>query len=89
MFLSEDVNVKYIFEVNTTNNIKYVTLTDFGTSKASYTASYDVETKDWSGSSKEINYILAALIDSKLTVDMLGNGMTEVYTNGKNQFFKD
>lgn len=87
--VNEDVNVKYIFEVNTINNIKNVTLTDYTASKGTYSAYYDLDLKDWGGSSKEVNMILSTLIECKITVESLGNGMTEVYTNGKTQFFKD
>lgn len=86
-FNEADVSVLYIFEINTNNNIRFITLTDFTRSKSTSYAEYYTATKEWDGDKKSINDIMAVLMSYKLNIDKFKDGFVEVYSNGKTQEF--
>lgn len=86
--VNEDVSVNYIFEINTNGNVRFVTLTDYTASNTSSYAEYYTDFNEWDGDKKDINNILSVLMSQKLTMDKLGDGFTEVYSNGKTKEFK-
>lgn len=81
--------VSYIFEVTTQNNIKYITLTDFTTSKDVSEAQFYMNTNEFDGDKKSIMNIMSVLMSYKITADKLSDGFTEFYSDGKFKEFKD
>ena len=85
---NEEVFVKYAFEVNTNDNIRFITFVDYTTSKATYHADYYVDSKEWDGDNRSVNEILSALMSLKMTIDSFEDGITEVYSDGKTKLFR-
>ena len=85
---ADSVKVNYIFEINTNNNIRFITLTDFTRSKNVSYAEYYVATKEWDGDKRSVNDIMSVLMSNKLNIDKFEDGFVEVYSNGKIGEFK-
>lgn len=83
-----ELSVNQIFEINTNNNIRFITLTDFTASKKVSYAEYYKDSKEWDGDKRSVSDIMSILMSNKMNIDELGDGFVEVYSNGKWKEFK-
>lgn len=85
---AESLKVNYIFEINTNEDLRFVTLTDFTRSKETSYGEYYKSTKEWDGDKRSLSNIMNVLMTNKLNIDKLGDGFVEIYSDGKYKEFK-
>ena len=83
-----ELSVDQIFEINTNNNVRFITLTDFTASKKVSYAEYYKDSKEWDGDKRSVSDIMSILMFNKMNIDELGDGFVEVYSNGKWKEFR-
>ena len=79
----DGVKTNYILEINSRDNVRFVTLTDFTRSKEVSYAEYYTDKRDWDGDKKAIINILGVIMNNKLNFDKLKDGFVVIYSNGK------
>lgn len=80
---ADDKWTTYLFELNSRDNIRFITLTDFTASKEVSYAQYYIKTNDWDGDKKDIANIMGVLMKYKLNLNKLKDGFVAIYSNGK------
>lgn len=75
--------VRYTLEINTDRNVRAVTLTDFAHSGEVSYAEYHMASKDWNGNKTSVSNIMLALMTDRINIDAIGDGMFEIYSDGK------